>query len=41
MKQKYMAAIAAALAIGFLAGCQETPENSIVKQKGADKAQEY
>ncbi len=41
MKQKYMAAIAATLAIGFLAGCQETPENSIVKQKGADKAQEY
>lgn len=41
MKKNYMAMIAAALTISLLTGCQETPKNSIVKQKGADNIQEY
>ena len=31
-----MSVIVAGLTIGILAGCQNTPENSIVKQKGGD-----
>ncbi|MCI8485391.1 MAG: hypothetical protein HFH41_13795 [Lachnospiraceae bacterium] len=41
MKKKYITGIAAGLCISILAGCQETPENSIVKQKGTESIKEY
>lgn len=41
MKKKYGSMIAAGLCIAFLAGCQETPENAIVRQKGADSVKSY
>lgn len=41
MKRKYITVPAALLCISILAGCQETPENSIVKQKGSDNIKEY
>ena len=41
MKKKYRAALAAGLCMGILAGCQQTPENSIVKQKNADNIKKY
>ena len=41
MKKKYTAILAAALCISILTGCQETPKNAIVKQKGADSASGY
>lgn len=41
MNKKYLTAIAAALTVTLLTGCQETPKDSIVKQKGADNMQGY
>lgn len=41
MKKKYIAGIATGLCISILTGCQETPENSIVKQKGTESIREY
>ncbi len=41
MKKKHIAILAAVLCIGILSGCQETPGNTIVKQKGADSVKEY
>lgn len=41
MKKKYRAALAVGLCMGILAGCQQTPENSIVKQKNADNIKKY
>lgn len=41
MKKKYMSVIVAGISISILAGCQNTPEKSIVKQKGADNIKEY
>lgn len=41
MKKKYTAILAAGLCLSMLAGCQETPKNTIVRQKGADSVNEY
>lgn len=41
MKRKYAAAMAAVLCFGLLTGCQETPDNTIVREKGADKIKQY
>ena len=41
MKKKYITVPAVLLCVSMLAGCQETPENSIVKQKGADNIEAY
>lgn len=41
MKKRYMTVLAAGLCISILTGCQETPQNTIVKQKGADNVKEY
>lgn len=41
MKKKYITVTAVLLCVSMLAGCQETPENSIVKQKGADNIEAY
>lgn len=41
MKKKYISIIAAGLCITMFAGCQETPKDSIVKQKGADAIKSY
>lgn len=41
MKKKYISMIAAGLCISVLAGCQETPKDTIVKQKGADSIKSY
>ncbi len=41
MKKKYISIIAAGLCISILAGCQETPKDTIVKQKGADTIKSY
>ncbi len=40
MKKKYLMA-ALCLSAGILAGCQETPKESIVKEKGADSIKNY
>lgn len=41
MKKKYTVILAAGLCISILAGCQETPKNTIVKQKDAGNVSEY
>lgn len=41
MKRKYVAVMTTVLCLGLLAGCQETPENTIVREKGADNVKEY
>ena len=41
MKKKYRAALAVGLCMGILAVIQQTPENSIVKQKNADNIKKY
>lgn len=41
MKKKYISVIAAGLCVAMFAGCQETPKDSIVKQKGADSIKSY
>lgn len=41
MKKKYIFMIAAGLCLTILAGCQETPKDTIVKQKGADNIKSY
>lgn len=41
MRKNYKAILAAGLCISILTGCQETPQNTIVKQKGADNIKEY
>ncbi len=40
-KWKYKAVFAAILGASLLAGCQETPKNSIVKQKSTDNMNQY
>ncbi len=41
MRKKYISVIAAGLCVAMFAGCQETPKDSIVKQKGADSIKSY
>ena len=41
MKKKYSSLIAAGLCLAMLTGCQETPKDSIVKQKGAGAIKSY
>ncbi len=41
MKKKLASILAAGLCVTTLAGCQETPEDSFVKQKGAANVKEY
>lgn len=41
MKKKYITMITAALCISLLTGCEETPEEVIVKEKGAENIAEY
>lgn len=41
MKKKQMIMIAAGLSICILAGCQKTPEDAIVKEKGASSIKKY
>ncbi len=41
MKKKYISMLAAGLCITMLTGCQETPKDTIVKQKGADAVKSY
>jgi len=41
MKKKYIAMIAACLSLSMLAGCEKTPEEAIVKEKGADSIKGY
>ena len=41
MKRKYSSMVVAGLCIAFLTGCQETPEDAIVRQKGADSVKSY
>ncbi|MFG6384022.1 MAG: hypothetical protein K1V96_07180 [Lachnospiraceae bacterium] len=41
MKRKYMSIITICLCVSVLAGCQETPKNSFVKQKGAANIKQY
>ncbi len=41
MKRKYILAAAICLSICALAGCQETPKESIVREKGADSIKNY
>lgn len=41
MKKRYISMIAAGLMAAILAGCQETPKETIVKQKGADSIKSY
>ncbi len=41
MKKRYASILAAGLCVSILAGCQETPKDSIVKQKGAANVKEY
>ena len=41
MKKKQMIMIVAGLSISILAGCQKTPEDAIVKEKGASSIKKY
>lgn len=41
MKKRTHSMIAAGLCLVFLAGCQETPKDTIVRQKGADSIKSY
>lgn len=41
MKKKHMIIMTAGICIGLLSGCQETPKDSIVKQKSADNIKNY
>ncbi len=41
MKKRFVSILAAGLCASILAGCQETPKESIVKQKGAANVKEY
>lgn len=41
MKKRYSAIFAAGLCITLLTGCQKTPEEAIVRQKGADSIKAY
>lgn len=41
MKKRFVPILAAGLCVSILAGCQETPKESIVKQKGAANVKEY
>lgn len=41
MKRKYISMAAAGLCIALLTGCQETPKDAIVRQKGADSIKSY
>ncbi len=41
MRKKYISVIVSGLCVAMLAGCQETPKDTIVKQKGADAIQSY
>lgn len=41
MKKKIISLLAACLCVSILAGCQKTPEESIVRQKGAANIKEY
>lgn len=41
MKKKYITMIAACLCISILTGCEKTPEEAIVKEKGAESIKEY
>ncbi|MCI8484423.1 MAG: hypothetical protein HFH41_08800 [Lachnospiraceae bacterium] len=41
MKKKFMIIAVTGICIGILSGCQETPKNSIVKQKSADNIKNY
>lgn len=41
MKKKYIPMVAAGLCIALFTGCQETPKDAIVRQKGADSVKSY
>lgn len=41
MKRKYIPMVAAGLCIALFTGCQETPKDAIVRQKGADSVKSY